>query len=209
MNNNIFKITVVIMISFFIAYSSYAREVNYLSFIEQGVNIESTEVKLSASYNGTILDAISYICRGIEVSKIENREKTIAIYGYENSIKYEVIIDKSDLKNIYITACISSNKDESRYLKSFINDKTSKWCDKKSVTTLIKGKADSNNIDKAIKRMNLNLIDANAKDIENIAINSGISGVAKINDKQVNYAICKYDTGVYVLIGDPVICETY
>lgn len=208
-SNAIVKVLIFIFILSIVSISTYGKETDSFLSLTDDIYLEQTGVKCISNYSSNISDIKEVILRKMNVSTIESKEKYITIIGCQNSINYEVIIEKGKGKGITITAYKDSIVDETRLIKSSIRDMIRPYCNECTFYSLVKGKSKYSTVYDATKRINNSLLTLRANDIKTIDINSGISGIANIQERQLNYAICKYNTGVYVILASPVIFETY
>lgn len=81
------------------------------------------------------------------------------------------------------------------------------------ISSYLKGKVNNNfGVNKNVEILESKLLNLNIKDIKNINIDSGITGVAEFNNREkINYAVVNYgdDKDIYMIIGTPVIFITY
>lgn len=81
------------------------------------------------------------------------------------------------------------------------------------ISSYLKGKVNNNfGVNKNVEILESKLLNLDIKDIKNINIDSGITGVAEFNNREkINYAVVNYgdDKDIYMIIGTPVIFITY
>lgn len=136
---------------------------------------------------------------------IEEVDNEINVSNYKNE-KIKVLLYKENNKTIVEEEIINynSSKKLSELMQELTNLQT-KYSKDLRYFQYIKGKI--NNKDSTIDKINSI---REMKNINTLEIHNGYVGTANIYDgERVNFSVCTYNTGSYLVIGTPIIFTTY
>ncbi|MDP4143431.1 MAG: YwmB family TATA-box binding protein [Bacillota bacterium] len=174
-----------------------------ISLINEAKNLKNNNDKLR-TINKITIDSNGVYCREFNKGQI---------YGYIESVK------SNNEYIIYIYIQIEDSKDNLAMLKSQVEKASNNNKFDMVVNQYVKAKLQDNDIAKVNKTI-LNIINkSGATNVNTVSFNNGYSTVAYTkrynaildNNKKIdfNFAVCKYPSGSYIVIGIPVISITY
>lgn len=192
--------------------TSIAKFVN-MEICETGVKMiyycnDNAESQLKSLLQKSPIKDISSIkndSEDIYFSNISNYDEFIELQGVDLkeqckiTINYKILNSENSLNKIeeYLQKYTENKVVEAKYFK------------------YLKGKLDSNNMDYYNDQIIKALKKYGATNISSLKISNGITSTAvlknKYNNKKINlnYSICSYESGTYLLIGTPFLDELY
>lgn len=183
-------------------------EDNYYKILGNKTKVEQVGVKEVCIYKESADKLINNLKNKSNIKSIKYDKNNITIIGNKNSINYEANISINEVKEVILVAEKNTNKKEVTIIKKELEELTNDTCKNKRYFTYLKGKLNVSK-DTELDALEENLSNIGATNIKSIPINSGYVGVATINSFNLNYAICNYDSGTYIILGTPDIFATY
>lgn len=184
---------------------------------ESGIKVIFQEDKVTEEYYLNILEKLNMgsfstsVSKDEETSCLEFRNDTIT--GYIESMRY----DNHNVVTIEI--CVKSKESMQSELKNKVVSAIGKSENKITIYEYLKAKVLNRDLNKVNNDMTTLLKRLKAVNIDTVEIENGYSTVAntkryssiETNEKSIdfNYAVCRYDTGNYIIMGTPVIMTTY
>lgn len=184
------------------------NENNYYKILGPNMSFQEVGVKQVSTYKCNPQIIVNNLKNKSKIKSINYNENNITIIGEKNTINYEAIIGVNETKEMSIVSEKNTNKKEVTIIKKQLEELTNDTCENRRYFTYIKGKLGVSK-DTELDTLETNLINIGATNIKSIPINSGYVGVATINSFNLNYAICNYNSGTYIILGTPDIFATY
>ena len=172
--------------------------------LENGVKLQYyTKTNLEEEKN-RIINILSINNYNQKISK-----NSIYVNGDRNNIKFEIKGSLNHKGNfIEIQAIENNNKINIMNLQKKLSKIKDKYIEDEQYFTFTKGKLIKNSDEKS--RLNKLFKEKKAKENETISISSGITSRVKLkNELQINYSLCDYNSGTYLIVGTPIIFIEY
>lgn len=153
-----------------------------------------------------------------DINEVKNIEESLDNF----KSMYDISIDKTSLekeKRIYISILCKNNNIDLNILKNDILKKLNVENINIKSNIYYKGKLKEENLNKYKDGIEKKLLLARCKNIKITPINNGIAGTAysstydyietKEGRVDISFALCKYKSGTYIVIGSPIITCGY
>lgn len=180
-------------------------------------NIQISECGVKVQYftNNNILSELNKIQSILNIGENnivikEQRENSLYIEMNKDGTRYVIKGSAEDNLKVIELEIVKSTKDNDikNLKKQLVKVQDDTWI-KPQYYSYIKGRIVDEKKDN-IEVLERKLITNGATEVKTIPINSGFTGVAKFkNNLRLNYAICRYDRGTYLIIGTPIIFTTF
>lgn len=196
-------------------------ESDILSSITDSLNVEicETGVKMIYPCNDKAEEELKYLLPKFSIEDISSiREYSKDIYGFNISKGDEFIelqgVNLKEGSNITINYKILSSENSIDKIQMYLQKYTENNVVEAKYFKYLKGKLNSNNMDYFNEEIIKVLKKYAPIDISTIKISNGITSTAILKDKynnkiNLNYSICSYESGTYLLIGTPFLDELY
>lgn len=155
-----------------------------------------------------------------EENKITKNDKMYNVDFQTNSINGYIETTKCDKYNIIILNIVVKNDEyELKNMKNHVENVISSFSKDAKFFEYVKAKSSLDNVENIQHKMNAILQEANARDMQTIKLRNGYSSTANTGRympiacdgraMDLNYAVCNYQSGNYVIIGTPQILTSY
>lgn len=202
------KINILAFLIIFICSSGTLGSLTYSKLADELMDINEIGLKYIGVYNCSCEDIINDFKSNSVVEKIEKGKNYITLIGKMNNINYEAGIRDDKTKEVVVELNKITDKKEIGIIKKQLEKLTNDKCKEKRYFTYIKGKINKDT-DKETEKLTDVFKQHGADNIRTIPINSGYAGIADIGLFRINYAVCRYDSGTYMVLGTPDIFITY
>ena len=202
------KVNILVFLILFICSSGTIGSFTYSKLADELMDINEIGLKYVGYYNCSCDSIINNFKNNSSVERIEKDKNYITIIGKMNNINYEAGVRDDKTKEVVIELIKLTDKKELASIKKQLEKFTNYKCKEKRYFTYIKGKINKDT-DKEIDKLTSVLKQHGAETIRTIPINSGYAGIADNGSFRINYAVCRYDSGTYIILGTPDIFITY
>lgn len=196
-------------------------ESDILGFIADSLNVEICEAGMKLIYlcNDNAEEGLKQLLPKISMEDISSiREYSKDIYGFNISKGDEFIelqgVNLKEGSKITINYKILSSENSLDKIQEYLKKYTENNAVEAKYFKYLKGKLNSNNMDYINEEIIKVLKKYSPLDISSIKISNGITSTVILKDKyqnkiNLNYSICSYESGTYLLIGTPFLDELY
>lgn len=202
------KINILVFLIICICSLGSLSSITYSKLADDLMDINEIGLKYIGNYSDSSSKVIDDFKANSSVEKIEKGKNYITIIGKLNNINYEAGIRDDKSKEVVVLLEKITDKKEVGVLKKQLEKLTNDTCKEKRYFTYIKGKINKDT-DTELEKLTDVFKQHGADNIRTIPINSGYAGIADIGSFRINYALCKYDSGTYMILGTPDIFITY
>jgi len=193
-------------------YNSISNKIlkdNSATIIECGVKIQ---YKSKKSFDEIYLQTLKSISSLFVIQSKEYKPSYFVITYEKDNITYEVFANvENNITTVSATSIATDNKNETDILKKQLEKVLYDASIDVQYFSYVKGKIITDSIKNNIELTERALVKyGGAAGVDTIKLNSGFTGVARLEDNTaVNYAISESDKGTYLIIGTPIIFITY
>lgn len=190
--------------------------------ITNAVNMEICETSIKVIYycNDNAERALESLSQKSPIKSMSNIKRdskdiySFNISNYDEFIELQGVNLKQQSK-ITINYKILNNENSLNKIEEYLQKYTENKVVEAKYFKYLKGKLHSNNMDYYNEEIVKALKKHGATDISSLKISNGITSTAVFKDSynnkkiNLNYSICSYESGTYLLIGTPFLDELY
>ena len=180
----------------------------YKEIFNDNYQILENGVKLQYYTSNALEDEKNRIIKILSLSNYNEKvdKGSVFVNGNKGNAKFEIKGSLNNKENfIEVQVIEKNNRININNLQQKLSKIKSHYTKDERYFTFAKGKLIKNS-DENFRLNNL----FEQKKVETIPISSGITSIAKVKNKfHINYSLCNYDSGTYLVVGTPIIFIEY